>query len=98
MSPGYDEAASYIMAEARKIGLDGVGLETFPADGKAYYATSLSLPRWSVESAELRLVAPEAKHLVSWAEMPIALASNSRSAAVEAELVDVGEGVQSLGL
>jgi len=94
VSPGYDEAASYVMTEARKIGLEGVGLETFPADGKAYYATSLSLPRWSVESAELRMVAPETKHLVSWAEMPVALASNSRSAAVEAELVDVGEGVR----
>ncbi len=93
VSPGYDEAALYIMAEARKIGLEGVGLETFPSDGKTYYGTSLTLPRWSVESAELRMVAPEAKHLISWAEMPIALASNSRSAAVEAELVDVGEGV-----
>ena len=94
VSPGYDEAASYVMTEARKIGLEGVSLETFPSDGKTYYATSLSLPRWSVESAELRMVAPEAKHLVSWAEMPVALASNSRSAAVEAELVDVGEGVR----
>ena len=93
VSPGYDEAASYIMAEARKIGLEGVGLETFPSDGKACYAASLSVPRWSVESAELRMIAPEAKHIISWAEMPIALASNSRSAAVEAELVDVGEGV-----
>lgn len=94
VSPGYDEAASYVMAEARRIGLEGVGLETFPADGKIHYATSSSLPRWSVESAELRMVAPEAKHLVSWEEMPVSLASNSRSAAVEAELVDVGEGVR----
>ena len=93
VSPGYDEAAAYIMAEARKIGLEGVGLEKFPSDGKIHYATSLSLPRWSVDSAELRCVSPEAKRLVSWAEMPTALASNSRSAAVEAELVDVGEGV-----
>ncbi len=94
VSPGYDEAASYIMEEARKAGLDGVAIEKFPADGKVYYATSLSLPRWSVARAELRLVAPEPKHLVSWEEMPTSLASNSRSAAVEGELVDVGEGVQ----
>ena len=95
VSPGYDEAAAYVRDEARKIGLDGVAIEKFPADGKIYYATSLSLPRWTVEKAELRMVAPEAKHLVSWAEMPTALASNSRTAAVEAELVDVGEGVRA---
>lgn len=93
VSPGYDEAASYIMAEARKAGLEGVGLETFPSDGKTYYGTSLTIPRWSVERAELRMVVPEPRHLISWAEMPVALASNSRAAAVEAELVDVGEGV-----
>jgi len=93
VSPGYDEAASYVREEARKIGLDGVAVEKFPSDGKKYYATSLSLPRWTVDRAELRMVAPESKHLISWAEMPTALASNSRSAAVEAELVDVGEGV-----
>jgi hypothetical protein len=95
VSPGYDEAASYVLEKARKIGLTGVAMEKFPADGKTHYATSLSLPRWTVDRAELRMVAPEAKHLISWAEMPTALASNSRSAAVEAELIDVGEGVQA---
>jgi aminopeptidase YwaD len=95
VSPGYDEAASYVLLEARKIGLDGVAMEKFPADGKIYYATSLSLPRWTVDKAELRMVAPEPKHLISWAEMPTALASNSRSAAVETELIDVGEGIRA---
>ena len=95
VSPGYDEAASYVLQEARKIGLDGVAMEKFPADGKIHYATSLSLPRWTVDRAELRMVTPQPKHLISWAEMPTSLASNSRSAAVETELIDVGEGIQA---
>jgi len=41
------------------------------------------------------MVSPAAKRLVSWEENPIVLASNSRSADVEAELIDVGEGVHA---
>jgi aminopeptidase YwaD len=95
VSPGYEAAATYVMNEARRIGLKEVAIDRFPADGKAYYATSLSLPRWSVARAELRMTAPEPRHLISWDEMPTCLASNSRSADVEAELIDVGEGVHA---
>jgi len=44
-------------------------------------------------SAQLSLVSPINKHLASWAESPIVLASNSRSADITADLVDVGEGI-----
>lgn len=92
VSDGYHEAALYIQKKAREIGLEGVGIEKFPSDGKIFYSTQRSLPKWTVISAELSLVSPVKKHLVSWEENPITLASNSRSADVTAELVDVGEG------
>ncbi len=92
VSDGYHEAAKYIEQKAIEIGLQNVEIDTFPADGKIYYSTDKSLPKWTVRSASLGLVSPIEKHLVSWAESPITLASYSRSADVTAELVDVGEG------
>ncbi len=94
-SDGYDEAAAYVLGEARSIGLSGAGIEKFPADGKILYSTHRTLPRWNVKEAELSMTAPQRRRLVSWEETPTVLASNSRSADVEAELVDVGEGVQA---
>ena len=93
-SEGYDEAAAYVLNKAREIGLSRAGIEKFPADGKIYYSTERTLPRWNVKGAKLAMTAPQRKQLVSWDEMPTVLASNSRSADVEAELVDVGEGVR----
>ncbi len=93
VSDGYFEAAEYARAQAEAIGLEDVRIERFPSDGKIYYSTDKTLPKWTVQSAELSLVSPARKHLVSFAESPIVLASNSRSADVEAELIDVGEGV-----
>jgi len=93
VSDGYFDAAQYVEAEAKEIGLQDVRVERFPSDGKLFYSTDRTLPKWTVRSARLSLVSPAKKHLVSWAESPIVLASNSRTADVEAELVDVGEGV-----
>ncbi len=95
VSDGYLEAARYIGEQAGAAGLRDVTIERYPSDGDSYYSTDKSLPKWTVKSAVLRLVEPVSKHLVSWAENPIVLASNSRSAKVRAELVDVGEGVQA---
>ncbi len=94
VSDGYFAAADYVRDQAEASGLQGVRIERFPSDGKLWYSTDKTLPKWTVRSASLRLVEPLSKHLVSWVENPIVLASNSRSADVEAELVDVGEGVQ----
>lgn len=93
VSEGYYKAAAYIQKKAQSIGLKNVEIEKFPADGKLYYSTNKSYPHWSVKSASLTLVSPERKHLVSWAENPIVLASNSRSGDVTARLVDVGKGI-----
>lgn len=93
VSDGYNKAAEYIKRHAIACGLKDVGVKKFISDGEVYYSTIRSLPKWTVKSAELSLVEPVKKHLVSWEENPITLASNSRSADVTAELVDVGEGV-----
>jgi len=94
VSDGYHKAALYIQKRAEEYGLGNVHIETFPADGKILYSTDKSYPKWTVRSARLRLVSPNQKHLVSWAENPITLASYSRTANVTAELVDVGKGVK----
>ena len=93
-SDGYDEAANYVLNKTKEIGLAQAGIEKFPADGKILYSTQRTLPRWNVKEAELAMTSPQKKRLVSWEETPTVLASNSRSADVEAELVDVGEGVR----
>ena len=95
VSDGYHKAALYIQKKAEEIGLKEVEIVRFPSDGKIFYSTSKSLPKWTVSSAELSLIAPVKKHLASWEENPITLASNSRSADVKAELVDVGEGIHA---
>ncbi len=92
VSDGYHEAAEYVQQKAREIGLADIGIEKFPADGEIYYSTEKSIPKWTVRSAELNLLSPIRKRLVSWEENPITLASYSRSAHDTTELVDVGEG------
>ena len=92
-SDGYDEAAAFIQKKAQEMGLSEVDVEKLPADGKISYSTHRTLPRWNVKEAELTMVSPRYKHLVSWDETPTVLASNSRPANIEAELIDVGEGV-----
>jgi hypothetical protein len=94
VSDGYHEAALYIQSKAKEYGLSNVDIATFPADGKIFYSTDRSYPKWTVRSARLRLVTPNQKHLVSWAENPITLATYSRTANVTTELVDVGKGVK----
>ena len=94
VSDGYDRAAGYIRDQAVKSGLERVVIHEFPSDGKRFYATEKSLPKWTVRSAELSLIAPVRKRLASWEEAPITLASNSRTADVTAALVDVGKGTR----
>lgn len=95
VSDGYLEAAAYVREQAAAAGLSEAKIERFPSDGKILYSTDRTLPKWTVRSASLRMVSPSPRHLVSWEENPIILASNSRSADIEAELIDVGEGVQA---
>ena len=47
---------------------------------------------WSCQKAEAWLVAPDERKLADYREVAVSIADGSRSAAVEAELVDVGAG------
>lgn len=96
-SRGYHAAAAHIAGELRRAGLAEVEIIRLPADGRIFYGTQRSRPPWDAERAELWAVGDGAGgrgriRLASWADSPMALAQDSESADVTAELVDVGEG------
>ena len=67
----------------------------FPADGRTFYGTQLSRQAWDAEQGELTEVVDGVERtLASYAAQPVALAEDSESADVTAELVDVGQGTQ----
>jgi hypothetical protein len=93
----FHEAAEYVKSELLKIGLKDAAIEQFPADGAKKYWTYTSPVGWTVKGAELRLVEPEEKLLVSYEDLPQSLHTYSNATppeGVTAELVDVGAGTK----
>jgi aminopeptidase-like protein len=96
-SPMFHEAAEYVKNELLKIGLQDANIEQFPADGATKYWTYISPVGWEVKSAELRLVEPEEKQIVTYEDVPQSLHTFSNATppeGVTAELVDVGAGTK----
>lgn len=92
-SRGYRSAAELVAGRASAYGLANVEILRFPADGKIFYGTQRSRMGWDADIGELREVGEGKDSLVaSIAEMPVALAEDSESAELTAELVDVGNG------
>jgi len=92
-SEGFHAAAELIAERARAYGLSGVEILRFPADGKIMYGTQRSRPAWDAEEGELsEVLEGKVNKIASFAASPVALAEDSESADVTAELVDVGEG------
>jgi hypothetical protein len=97
-SRGYLAAAEYIAAQLRQYGLSEVAIEQIPADGKTFYGPQKARLAWDAEFAELWEVHKsengwtDSRRLASWEAMPIALAQDSESADVIAQLVDIGTG------
>jgi hypothetical protein len=89
---GYTRAAEWVSQEATNFGLNQVGIERFPSDGKIEYFGNITPPQWTVRKGELWLTAPFLMKLASYEEQPMSLAVASTSADVEAELVDIGAG------
>ncbi len=94
-------AAEHIAAEAKRAGLAGVEILSFPADGEIFYGTQRSRPAWDADFAELWEQRPlaagtagwaDAARIASWEARPITLAEDSASAEVAARLIDVGAG------
>lgn len=97
-SRGFRAAADQIVAELKRYGFADAHLESLPADGKIFYGTQRSRPAWNAEFAELWEVGPDGTRvarLASWDATPIALAQDSFSGEVTAELIDVGVGTRA---
>jgi len=92
-SRGFHSAAELVAERAIAYGLSGVEILHFPADGKIFYGTQRSRMGWDAEKGELTEVRDGKETLVaSFAAMSVALAEDSESAELMANLVDVGNG------
>ena len=96
-SPGYHEAAEWLLAELDGAEILQTRLERYaPEDPQPLRKRpSLILPNWTVRGAELWTIEPVDSLIVNYAETPISLARYSRPARVTAELVDVGIGTRA---
>lgn len=93
----FHEAAEYVKTELVNMGLKDAIIEQYPSDGAKRYWTHLSPVGWTVKSAELRLIEPEERLIVTYDDTPQGLHTYSNatpSEGVTAELVDVGAGTK----
>ncbi len=81
-SKDFHEAALFIEKKAKEYGLEDVKLVRQKSNS----------PSWSASMGELWVVEPTEVKMGSYAEYAVALATNSRTTHVKAELIDVGEG------
>jgi len=91
-SPGFHDAVEYVMSRAKAIGLSDVHVETFPGDGTTWFGTLHGNRGWRVDGGFLDEVRPQARRIVSFDDVRLAVADNSESADVTVDLVDVGRG------
>jgi aminopeptidase YwaD len=92
-SEGWHDSALMIKEELEKRGYGDATIEGWPSNGSRYYYTYQTPIGWRANKAELWMVLPERKRLCSFEEIPLTLVKHSNSADVEAELIDVGTGV-----
>ncbi len=90
-SPGYADAARYLLQQLQGFGLRA-WIESFPAEGRITYQTWLSPPAWSIDSAELRMIEPDDELIVSYPESVMSVMTYSQPGHVRGELVYVGAG------
>jgi aminopeptidase YwaD len=94
-SKGFHQAAELVADRLRAYGLSNVTILQFPADGKIFYGTQRSRPAWDAEVGELtELGGTNPKIIASFKNEPVALAEDSESADVTANLIDVGDGTK----
>ncbi|MBI3670495.1 MAG: M28 family peptidase [Acidobacteria bacterium] len=83
-SRGFRDKQRWIAERARQFGLEGVRI----IDDIRYKG-----PGWSPLAAELYIVSPDPRRLISFQDSAVAIADYSRSGTWEGELVDVAAGV-----
>ncbi|HEX3123210.1 MAG TPA: PA domain-containing protein, partial [Rhodanobacteraceae bacterium] len=92
-SRGFHSAAELVAERAKAYGLTAVEILQFPADGKVFYGTQRSRMGWDADKGELTEVRGGSETPVaSFAAMSVALAEDSESAELMADLVDAGNG------
>lgn len=92
-SRGFHSAAELVAERARTYGLSDVEILHFPTDGRIFYGTQRSRRGWDADVGVLKEVRDGKEIVVAdIADMPVALAEDSESAEVSADLVDVGNG------
>jgi len=91
-TPQFDQAADFMLQQAKAYGLEDVHAEQFPIDGRIHYGLMRSHFAWHVESARLWENEPQHILLGDWSTDPIRLADYSHTADVVAPLIDVGAG------
>lgn len=93
-SAGFHDAIEYVMGRAKAFGLANVHVETYPGDGTTWFGTLHGNRGWRVDGGFLDELRPQARRIVSFDDVRLAIADNSESADVTTELVDVGPGNQ----
>jgi len=93
----YREAAQYVLGQLRKFGFSekDAYIESFKSDGKTLYQTWQSPSGWDIQSAELRMVAPDTERIVGFPEIAMSVITYSNPGDVTAELVWVGDGTSN---
>ncbi len=94
-SPGADQVADYLSGELRSMGLVGVTVEHFSADGEKYFYAFRSEPSWEVKKAQLWLEQPTRELLADYKVYKGSIARFSRSGSVSGDLIDVGAGTRA---
>jgi aminopeptidase YwaD len=92
-TPQFDQAADFMLQQAKAYGLKDAHAEQFPIDGQIHYGLMRSYFAWHVDAARLWENEPQRLLIGDWSTDPIRLADYSRSADVVAPLIDVGSGV-----
>jgi len=92
-SPMMRASAEYVVEQLKRYGLEDAVIESFPSDGRRSYLTQLSPVGWTVEEAELWMVAPRRRRLTRYSEIANALVTLSASADEEGVAVDAGTGL-----
>jgi len=93
----FHQAAEHVKQQLLNIGLQDAKIEQFPSDGATKYWTHISPIGWEVKSAELKLIEPEEKLLVRYADTPTSLHTCSNATppeGVTAELIEIGAGTK----
>jgi len=95
-SEGFHQAAELVLSRLKAYGLTDAVILQFPADGKIFYGTQRSRPAWDAEVGELTELMKDGqvRRIASYQAEPVALAEDSESADVTADLIDVGAGTK----